>query len=98
MTVPANKPDVIQVSAKSSCQCDGNTKCSCPTWDMLIFTVNGLTGFGDGTLVQTLETPAREIFDCKFMGWQFEARNRYDAARKIKAHFSALKNITVECH
>ncbi|MHC8403511.1 hypothetical protein ACYZTX_29830 [Pseudomonas sp. MDT1-17] len=85
--------DVIDVRSASTCVCDD--ECDCPAHDSLTFTVNGLNGFGGGDLV--MDKGGSVFFACKFLAWEFNASDSYDAADKIKAFFGGFKHIAVRC-
>lgn len=83
--------DVIRVRATSTCRCE--EECDCPTYDSLVFTVNGAGGFGGGDWVQGKD--GKVFFSCKFLAWEFEADSDFDAVEKIKSFFTGFKHVEV---
>lgn len=86
--------DVISIHEESSCNCKHD--CDCPAYDSLVFRVNGIGGYGSGEWVESMDTPSRRFFACKFMGLEFEARNKADAQRQLAERFSGFNHVKVK--
>ncbi|HHG6004068.1 TPA: hypothetical protein ACPWS4_003962 [Pseudomonas aeruginosa] len=86
--------DIICVSERTSCQCEGPVPCTCPPYDELVFMVNGKGGFGGGDLVMNPKT-GEEFFACRFMGREFQAGGAHEAKEKLRTHFLGFEHVQV---
>lgn len=86
--------DIISISERTTCQCDGPVPCSCPPYDELVFAVNGKEGFGSGDLVMDPKT-GEQFFACRFMGRNFRASGAVDAKERLRIHFLGFQHVQV---